>query len=334
MFTCKDSVHLLIDFLDGDMSEDEQRHLREHLQGCPPCVDFLKTYKATPGAVSEGAREADAGGVELAVDRVPPLEDEVVDVNLKNLSFPELEQALAPHGATRRSALKVFAAVFAHRLGSIEEIASAPQVPRGAAAAIRVAGRAPLAGDRRAAEGGGRVREVPVRVSARRARRGGADPDLRREVHRLHQLAGRLRARVRLLHDREDGVQAQPQDLGDRRPGAADPRRGGSPGARRRLHGDGRAAAELLGDRPRRRHPLPPGRPGDLEQEHHVLHRRHRAADPQVRARGPPVPARLQRHLGDPREAARGAPGREDAPAARRSSRRSASTPPSGRSAR
>jgi hypothetical protein len=49
MFTCKDSVHLLMDFLDGDMAEEDQRHLREHLMGCPPCIDFLKTYKATPG---------------------------------------------------------------------------------------------------------------------------------------------------------------------------------------------------------------------------------------------------------------------------------------------
>lgn len=49
MFTCKDSVHLLMDFLDGDMSEADQEHLREHLRGCSPCLAFLKTYKATPG---------------------------------------------------------------------------------------------------------------------------------------------------------------------------------------------------------------------------------------------------------------------------------------------
>lgn len=49
MFSCKDSIHLLLDFLDGDMSPEDQRELEEHLAGCPPCVEFVRTYRATPG---------------------------------------------------------------------------------------------------------------------------------------------------------------------------------------------------------------------------------------------------------------------------------------------
>lgn len=49
MFNCRDSIHLLLDFLDGDMPEDEAVKLQEHLAQCPPCVDFLRTYRATPG---------------------------------------------------------------------------------------------------------------------------------------------------------------------------------------------------------------------------------------------------------------------------------------------
>lgn len=49
MFSCKDSIHLLLDYLDGEMSPEEQQHLEEHLAGCPPCVDFVRTYKATSG---------------------------------------------------------------------------------------------------------------------------------------------------------------------------------------------------------------------------------------------------------------------------------------------
>ncbi len=49
MFTCKESVDLLLDFLDGAMPEEEARRLEEHLEACPPCIDFLRTYKATPG---------------------------------------------------------------------------------------------------------------------------------------------------------------------------------------------------------------------------------------------------------------------------------------------
>jgi anti-sigma factor RsiW len=48
MFTCKESISLLLNFLDGDIPPDEEKHLEEHLSGCPPCVDFFKTYRATP----------------------------------------------------------------------------------------------------------------------------------------------------------------------------------------------------------------------------------------------------------------------------------------------
>jgi len=48
MFTCKESIDLLLDYLDGTMSDEQARHLEEHLAACPPCIDFLKTYRATP----------------------------------------------------------------------------------------------------------------------------------------------------------------------------------------------------------------------------------------------------------------------------------------------
>jgi len=49
MFTCRESIDLLLDYLDGTMSEEQARHLEEHLAACPPCIDFLRTYRATPG---------------------------------------------------------------------------------------------------------------------------------------------------------------------------------------------------------------------------------------------------------------------------------------------
>jgi anti-sigma factor RsiW len=49
MYNCKDSINLLLEFLDGEMSAEEAQHLKEHLRGCSPCVDFLRTYRATPG---------------------------------------------------------------------------------------------------------------------------------------------------------------------------------------------------------------------------------------------------------------------------------------------
>jgi anti-sigma factor RsiW len=49
MYNCKDSINLLLELLDGELPADEAQHLKEHLRGCSPCVDFLRTYRATPG---------------------------------------------------------------------------------------------------------------------------------------------------------------------------------------------------------------------------------------------------------------------------------------------
>lgn len=49
MYTCKDSINLLLEYLEGEMAPEEARHLQEHLTGCSPCEEFLATYRATPG---------------------------------------------------------------------------------------------------------------------------------------------------------------------------------------------------------------------------------------------------------------------------------------------
>ena len=48
MFTCKDSIHKLLEYVDGELSDAQAVELSEHLRACPPCVDFMKTYRATP----------------------------------------------------------------------------------------------------------------------------------------------------------------------------------------------------------------------------------------------------------------------------------------------
>jgi len=46
--SCKNCVDVLQSYLDGEMAPEDEAHLRSHLAECPPCVDFLETYKATP----------------------------------------------------------------------------------------------------------------------------------------------------------------------------------------------------------------------------------------------------------------------------------------------
>jgi anti-sigma factor (TIGR02949 family) len=47
MFNCKESIDSLLPFLEGEMSPEDEEHLRQHLSGCPPCVEFVNTYRAT-----------------------------------------------------------------------------------------------------------------------------------------------------------------------------------------------------------------------------------------------------------------------------------------------
>ncbi len=46
--SCKDSLNLLLEYLDGELSADLQAKLDAHFDGCTPCEEFLKSYRATP----------------------------------------------------------------------------------------------------------------------------------------------------------------------------------------------------------------------------------------------------------------------------------------------
>lgn len=39
----------MLEFLDGELSVEEHEQLQEHLTFCPPCAEFMRSYKATPG---------------------------------------------------------------------------------------------------------------------------------------------------------------------------------------------------------------------------------------------------------------------------------------------
>ena len=44
---CPEMMNLLVEYLDGELNEDQQDHLEMHLSLCPPCVAFLESYKST-----------------------------------------------------------------------------------------------------------------------------------------------------------------------------------------------------------------------------------------------------------------------------------------------
>ena len=143
------------------------------------------------------------------------------------MELPDLVRELAPldsAGARGAQALRPRARP-RRRLGR--------GVTRYRAGSSRGAGRGPLARRaflahrRGAAPRGRRLREVPLRVAARRPGRGGAHPALRRQVRRLRVEPGRLRAGVRLLRDGADGLPAESRRRGrsSTRSGRSAPRR-------------------------------------------------------------------------------------------------------------
>ena len=44
---CKECVDLLGEYIEGTLSPDRAKALEDHLSLCPPCITFVRTYKAT-----------------------------------------------------------------------------------------------------------------------------------------------------------------------------------------------------------------------------------------------------------------------------------------------
>jgi hypothetical protein len=47
MMTCRELNELLLDFLAGELMEDQIQQIKDHLDDCPPCVAIIETYRLT-----------------------------------------------------------------------------------------------------------------------------------------------------------------------------------------------------------------------------------------------------------------------------------------------
>lgn len=45
--TCRELAEVLVDFVAGEMTEEQARVLREHMECCPPCVHYVRQYELT-----------------------------------------------------------------------------------------------------------------------------------------------------------------------------------------------------------------------------------------------------------------------------------------------
>jgi len=55
--TCRDLAEFLMAYLDGELEDGERRVFEQHLQMCPPCVDYLKSYEECVKAGRAACRE-------------------------------------------------------------------------------------------------------------------------------------------------------------------------------------------------------------------------------------------------------------------------------------
>ncbi|HSE94943.1 MAG TPA: zf-HC2 domain-containing protein [Methylomirabilota bacterium] len=54
--TCRDVVGLLLDYLEGTLGPGLVADLERHLQDCPPCQAYLRTYERTRRLTGEVTR--------------------------------------------------------------------------------------------------------------------------------------------------------------------------------------------------------------------------------------------------------------------------------------
>jgi anti-sigma factor RsiW len=58
---CRSTVDLLAAFVDGALPPGDEQALRAHLAGCPRCVEFIESYRAT-GRVFRDATDVEIPG--------------------------------------------------------------------------------------------------------------------------------------------------------------------------------------------------------------------------------------------------------------------------------
>jgi mycothiol system anti-sigma-R factor len=71
MDNCKEAVHRLYQYLDRELSEDEQRIVQTHLSHCPPCMELFRFEENVLTFIGSKCRET-AAPAELR-DRVRKL---------------------------------------------------------------------------------------------------------------------------------------------------------------------------------------------------------------------------------------------------------------------
>lgn len=69
MITCQEAVGLLDAWLEGTLEPEDRAALDHHACLCPPCVAFLRTYRATVEVTEQAFRRTLDADVQLELER-------------------------------------------------------------------------------------------------------------------------------------------------------------------------------------------------------------------------------------------------------------------------
>lgn len=61
--TCARGVELLMDYLEGVLAQDVSAALETHVAGCPRCLAFVESYRATPRLLRDATAETMPAGL-------------------------------------------------------------------------------------------------------------------------------------------------------------------------------------------------------------------------------------------------------------------------------
>ena len=59
--TCKEFIDFLIDYYDGNLSQEEREKFDAHIEVCPDCVAYLESYKSTVSLVKQTHADSEVG---------------------------------------------------------------------------------------------------------------------------------------------------------------------------------------------------------------------------------------------------------------------------------
>ena len=73
---CQQLIEILSDYLEGSMPADYRAELEKHLALCPPCIDYLNSFRDTIRLAKEsGSALSDCGELQLPPELVKAIMD-------------------------------------------------------------------------------------------------------------------------------------------------------------------------------------------------------------------------------------------------------------------